>query len=59
MTIQEARERIGDGVTYQPHPDARAEDGEITSVNDSYVFVRFVGDRGSKACRPGDLEFLR
>lgn len=57
MTLSEARERIGSGVVYRPYPGAQAEDGEITSANDSYVFVRFVGDRQSKACRAEDLEF--
>lgn len=57
MTLSEARERIGSGVVYRPYPGAPAEDGEITSVNDSYVFVRFVGDRQSKACRAEDLKF--
>lgn len=59
MTLSEARERVGSGVVYCPYPGAQAEDGEITSVNDSYVFVRFVGDRQSKACRAHDLEFLK
>lgn len=34
------------------------EDGVITSVNDAYVFVRYTGDAGSKATRPGDLDWL-
>lgn len=34
------------------------EDGVITSANDAYVFVRYAGDRGSKATRPEDLEWL-
>jgi hypothetical protein len=56
MTLDEARDRIGAGVVYRPYPSASAEDGDITSVNDSYVFVRFVGDRQAKACRAEDLE---
>lgn len=46
----------GDAVIYRPHPGAPAEDGNITAVNGTYVFVRFVGDRQSKACRPEDLQ---
>ncbi len=34
------------------------EDGVITSANDSMIFVRYGGDRGSKATRPEDLEWL-
>jgi len=58
MTLDEARERIGSGVVYQSRPGAPLEDGEITSVNDTYVFVRYTGDRTSKATSPGALEFL-
>jgi hypothetical protein len=39
-------------------PASRKEDGTITSVNDTYVFVRYAGDTGSKATSPNDLEFL-
>lgn len=59
MTLDEARARVGVGVVYQPYPAARPENGHITSVNDYYVFVRFVGDRQAKACRAEDLEPLR
>lgn len=43
-------------LTLDPQP--KSEDGVITSVNDTYVFVQYVGDRHSKATRPEDLEFL-
>jgi hypothetical protein len=33
------------------------EVGIITSVNSTYVFVRFGTDQYSKACRPQDLEW--
>lgn len=36
----------------------RKEDGMITSVNDTYVFVRYAGDQHSKATSPEDLELL-
>ena len=35
------------------HPSV--ERGIVTSVNRTYIFVRFGGDYGSKACRPEDL----
>ena len=31
------------------------EKGLVTSVNETYVFVRFGGDAHSKACDPRDL----
>lgn len=60
MTLDEAREHIGHGVIYRPYIGglARAEEGTITSVNDSYVFVRYAGDVGSKATSPEDLTLL-
>jgi hypothetical protein len=58
MTLDEARERIGAGVVYRPH-GGPAEDGDIVSVGDQYVMVRYVGDRQAKATRPEDLEPLR
>lgn len=59
MTLDEARAQVGAGVVYRPHPDAPAEDGTITSVNDQYVFVLYVGDRAPKATRAEDLTLLR
>ena len=40
MTLQEAREHIGDQVVYTPDHDS-PEDGVITSVGERYVFVRY------------------
>lgn len=47
---------VGAGVVYTS--PAGGEDGVITSVNDTYVFVRYRGDFGSKATRPEDLRPL-
>lgn len=60
MTIEEARRHIGAGVVYNPRPGTydSAEDGEITAVNDRYVFVLYVGDRSAKATLPEDLTLL-
>jgi hypothetical protein len=44
-------------VIYHAAPGTLGEVGVITSVNSSYVFVRFGHDRYSKACRPQDLEW--
>lgn len=57
ISMEEAAASIGAGVVYRPRPDAPAEDGDITSTSASFVFVRFVGDRQVKACRPEDLEW--
>ena len=48
MTLDEARQNIGNGVVYQPIGED-AEDGTITGVSDCFVFVRYAGDSGSKA----------
>ena len=48
MTLDEARQNIGNGVIYQPI-GGDAEDGTITGVSDCFVFVRYAGDPGSKA----------
>jgi hypothetical protein len=58
MTIEQAREHIGHGVVYRSYPGANGEDGTITSVNDSYVFVLYAGGTTPKATRPADLELL-
>ncbi len=60
MTLDEARACIGHLVRYTPTIGA-PEVGEIVSVNDEYVFVRYVNGRGgwktqSEATRPEDLE---
>lgn len=58
MTLEQARQNIGGGVVYRPFPSAPAEDGTITRVSDSYVFVWYVGDRTPKATRAEDLTLL-
>ncbi len=74
MTLEEAREHVGDGVVYQaaragfePVTDEQrrndyynrpAEQGTITSVNWSWVFVRFGGDTGPKDTAPECLTLL-
>lgn len=60
MTLDEARAHIGDAVIYHPYaPELDpAEEGVITSVNDRYVFVRYGGDKGSKATAAERLTLL-
>jgi hypothetical protein len=59
-TLDEARGRIGNGVLYRPRGGGidSTEEGTITSVNESYVFVRFGSSRTSAACDPDDLTLL-
>jgi hypothetical protein len=57
MTLDEARDHIGDKVVYRPTVGA-LEDGVITSVSSLMAFVRY-GDEGTpQATRPGDLELM-
>jgi hypothetical protein len=49
---------VGRGVVYRPWSGV-AEDGQIVSWNDRYVFVRYGGDTQAKATRPDDLSWLR
>ena len=49
----------GQGVVYRAHLNAAPEDGIVTAVTDSYVFVRYRGDNHSKATRPVDLRPLQ
>lgn len=57
MTLEAAAAAIGHTVTYTPLDDPhRAETGEIVAVSSRYVFVRYGGDRHSKATTPDRLE---
>ena len=55
MTLDEARTRVGNGVVYRPRPGAKVEQGTVTSVGETFVFVRYGADTVSKATRPQDL----
>lgn len=65
MTLDQASEHIGHGVVYRPmRPGAGGglpgdvEDGVITGVSGSHVFVRYAGDGHSKATDPAALTLL-
>ena len=64
LTLKECQAEASDPwssgrlVLYRAAPGARGEEGRITSVSSSYVFVRFGADTYSKACRPQDLEWV-
>lgn len=58
MTIEQAKNNIGNRVTYIPYEGcdvSQYEFGVITSVNDSYVFVRYGSNLRSQATNPCDL----
>lgn len=60
MTLEEAKNNIGRYVTYIPFQGCSKDQhelGVITSVNETYVFVRYGNDINSKATRPEDLKF--
>ena len=58
MTLDEAREHIGDKVTYRAPESAHTDEGVITSVNHRFVFVRYGSDYGSQATAAERLELL-
>lgn len=58
MTLDEAREHIGNKVVYRAAHvpvGSPGEEGVVTSVNSSMVFVRYGADAQSKATYPGDI----
>lgn len=57
MTIDEARSHIGDGVVYATG-FSPPEDGVITGVSASMVFVRYKDDLHAKGTDPADLTLL-
>ena len=57
ITIEQARANIGRGVIYR-RPYCGVEQGTITGVSETTVFVRYLGDMHSKGTYPSDLEWL-
>lgn len=60
MTLEEARKNIGRIVVYTPFKgcdESQLQYGEITSVNNKFVFVRYGRKIHSEATRPEDLKF--
>ncbi len=55
MTLERARELIGRTVLYCGGRVDEQDTGVITSVNDTYVFVRYGTDSRSIATRPQDI----
>jgi hypothetical protein len=48
---------VGEFVTYIPsYSTGHRERGIVTSTNNTYVFVRYDGDTGSKATYPANLK---
>ena len=57
ITIEQARVNIGRSVVYR-RPWCETEQGAITSVSETSVFVRYLGDMHSKGTCPEDLDWL-
>jgi hypothetical protein len=59
--IEPTKADIGRTVVYtgNRYPGGKIEEGVITSINGSTVFVRYGSDTGSKGTRREDLEWLR
>ena len=47
---------FGRSVIYRPS-HGEPEEGVITSFSKTWIFVRYLGDKESKATRPEDLEW--
>jgi hypothetical protein len=58
MTLDEARAHVGSLVVYHSHEGA-GEQGQITSVNAHFVFVRYGTDTHSKATAAGMLSLVQ
>lgn len=54
ITLGQARDAVGRKVVYE-RPFCSKEVGVITSVNDTYVFVRYGTNQTSHATSPEDL----
>lgn len=57
MTLDEARDHIGEGVVYTPC-GCRREEGVITSVRAPYVFVQYGYEQHSTATHPAYLTLM-
>lgn len=55
MIIDEARKAVGKRVVYTANHGAQ-EFGEVTSIREPWVFVKYDGDQSSKATHPRMLE---
>lgn len=54
--IEPTKDDIGRAVIYTAgHPNAKPEEGVITSFNEHSVFVRYGADKGSKGTARQDL----
>lgn len=57
MTLDEARDNIGEAVAYHP-AGSEPEYGTITAASTVYVFVQYPGERGTRATYPEDLTLI-
>jgi hypothetical protein len=57
MTLDEARDHIGEAVAYHP-AGSEPEHGTIAAASTVYVFVQYPGERGTRATYPEDLTLI-
>jgi len=57
ISLEEARAGVGRKVRYNSQGADCEELGVVSSVNDSYVFVLYLGDRIAKATNPASLDW--
>jgi hypothetical protein len=57
MTLDEAREHVGEAVAYHP-AGGKPEHGTIAGASTVYVFVQYPGERGTRATYPEDLTLI-
>lgn len=55
MTLDEARDHIGEKVVYRSEGGDRKEEGVIAAVSSVYAFVQYGEQRGVMATHPEDL----
>jgi hypothetical protein len=58
MTLDEARDHVGEKVIYSTHP-GQAEEGVISSVGRKYVHVRYMRSPDPVATYPENLVLMR
>lgn len=58
LTLEEARNHIGDAVSYCPYAGAAPEHGVIEGVGQVLVFVRYGTERLAKGTQASDLTLL-
>jgi len=59
VRLEKAAEHVDREVIYRPPGGGERERGVITSVNDTWVFVRYEGQLSSAATHPANLTLAK